>query len=169
MSPRRPNTKSVDAITKEKALAGQTLDDSGMWSAVINVGIITLNPDTKYSVMICDIMIEKMKATSDHMVGNDAGRSLPSRSMRTCRDSSEPTSRVGSLFASVSLVMFGLFVWGWFEAVRSRMDLRWNTCLSSRPSVADALDVTRNIDFPDQSGPRVICLPNRLEDRKSVV
>ena len=99
--------------------------------------------------MICDIMIEKMNATSDHMVGNNAGRSLPSRSIRASRDSSEPMSRVGSVLASVSLEVSGMLGLGGFEMVRNRLDLRWNTLFSNRPSAADALEVTRSIDVFD--------------------
>ena len=40
----------VLAITREHAVAGHTLDACGISSSLINVGRMTVKPETKYSV-----------------------------------------------------------------------------------------------------------------------
>lgn len=96
MSPKRPKTRSVLAIVRENAVAGQTLDERGMCRSWIKVGRMTLKPDTKYSVKIWLIRIEKAKAISAHNVVNVGGRSLPSLCIRASRLSSTSGSCVRS-------------------------------------------------------------------------
>lgn len=91
-------------MTKEKALAGQTLEDYGMSRSSINVGRMTLKPETKYSVKTCDMIMEKTNASSARLLANVAGRSLPSRSMRASSDSSWPLSMTLSFFLNLVLL-----------------------------------------------------------------
>lgn len=44
-----PKKRRIEATTREKALAGQTADASGMSNSFTNVGTMTVNPDMKYS------------------------------------------------------------------------------------------------------------------------
>lgn len=94
MSPRRPNTSSVLAMTSEKEVAGQTLEERGILRSCMRVGKITVNPDTKYSVRIWLMRIEKTKATSPDKELNVGGRSFPSLAIRASRLSSTSGSPV---------------------------------------------------------------------------
>jgi len=75
-------------MTRENAVAGQTEEACGMESSTIKVGTRTLNPETKNSVRICDIIMLKRKHISDQIVGNVGGRWRPRRSIRASSDSS---------------------------------------------------------------------------------
>lgn len=97
MSPSRPKTSSLLAMTREKAVAGQTLCPCGMLRSRISVGNNRVKPETKNSVSNCDMVILKKKATSFQTDGNAGGRSLPKRSMRTSNDSSTADSTGVSL------------------------------------------------------------------------
>ena len=88
MSDRRPNTRSVEAMTRLNAEAGQTDEARGMSRSVIRVGNMTPKPETKNSVMICDIVIENRNAISLKSEAKAGGRARPKRSMRASSDSS---------------------------------------------------------------------------------
>lgn len=75
-------------MTREKAVAGHTLDARGISRSVISVGRMTVKPETKYSVRSCDMVMLNTNANSLQIVLKEEGRSLPSRSIRTSRDSS---------------------------------------------------------------------------------
>ena len=62
---------------------------------------MTLKPETKNSVMIWLMSIEKTNAHSDQVVLKIRGRSLPSRCTRASRLSSTSGSAVGTFSASV--------------------------------------------------------------------
>ena len=79
---------SVEAITRLNAEAGQTDEARGMFSSIIRVGSMTPKPDTKNSVMIWDMIMEKTNATSTTSDLNIAGLWRPSRCIRAASDSS---------------------------------------------------------------------------------
>ena len=83
MSPRRPKTSKVLAMTKEKAVAGHTLAAYGIWSSLISVGRMTVKPETKYSVKNWDIEMLKTNSISFQRVVKTGERSRPRRSIRS--------------------------------------------------------------------------------------
>ena len=64
-------------------------------------GTMTVNPETKNSVRICAMMVQKTKALSLYIVGKIAGRCRPRRATRASIDSSTGRSLASARFPGV--------------------------------------------------------------------
>ena len=123
---------NVLAMTSENAAAGHTLAACGMSSSRINVGKMTVKPETKYSVKNCDIVMLKTKDTSRQRVVKMRGRSRPRRSIRSCNDSSIAAVHARASWSSGERLLGAS---GWvFEAEALRVRL-----LRGRDDAHDAL------------------------------